>query len=305
MTLTSASTNPVAPNVAIVQPSRLTLTLRYLRRNKGLAIGIAIILALALFTIIGLLVIDPKKAYPLSAALKQPPSLKYPFGTDFFGRDLLAAMVVGMWQTAFIGLLAGGIGTAVGVVLGFVAAYFGGWVDGTIRTICQILTPIPVLLIQVVVAGSLDKRDVTIVTMAMIVAMLAWMGPTLVIRAQVLTMKERQFVAVAKLSGVSDMGIIFKEILPNLLPFIAAAFVGQVFGAVFASFYLAVLGLGPLREPLLGNIIWAAQSQGAFFNGWWWWPLEPAFAMILILGALALVNMGLDELANPRVRRTE
>lgn len=153
MTLTSASTNPVSPNVAIVQPSQLTLTLRYLRRNKGLALGVAILLAIALFTIIGLLIIDPKKAYPLSAALKQAPSLKYPFGTDFFGRDLFAAMVVGTWQTAFIGLLAGGIGTVVGVVLGFLAAYFGGWVDGTIRTICQILTPIPVLLIQVVVAG--------------------------------------------------------------------------------------------------------------------------------------------------------
>ena len=66
-----------------------------------------------------------------------------------------------------------------------------------------------------------------------------------------------------------------------------------------------MLGLGPLREPLLGNLIWAAQNQGAFFNGWWWWPLIPSFAMILILAALALVNMGLDELANPRVRRTE
>jgi peptide/nickel transport system permease protein len=250
-------------------------------------------------------VINPKHAYPLSAALKQPPSLKYPFGTDFYGRNLLAAMVVGMWQTALIGVLAGGIGTFIGVVLGFTSAYFGGRIDNLIRTVCQILTPIPVLLIQVVVAGSLDKRDVTIFTMALIVVMLAWMGPTLVIRAQVLTMKERQFVSVAKLSGVSDMGIIFKEIMPNLLPFIAAAFVGQVFAAVFASFYLAVLGLGPLREPLLGNIIWAAQSQGAFFNGWWWWPLEPAFAMILILGSLALINMGLDELSNPRVRRTE
>jgi peptide/nickel transport system permease protein len=131
------------------------------------------------------------------------------------------------------------------------------------------------------------------------------MGTTLVVRAQVLTMKERQFVAVAKLSGVGSMGIIFKEIMPNLLPFIAAAFVVQVFQAVFASFYLAVLGLGPLREPLLGNIIWSAQGQGAFFNGWWWWPIEPAIAMVLILGSLALINMGLDELANPRVRKTE
>jgi peptide/nickel transport system permease protein len=290
---------------AIRQPSNLVLFLRYLRRNKGLAIGVLILIALTLFTVIGLFTVNPKQAYPLSVALKQPPSLKYPFGTDFYGRNLLVAMVIGMWQTALIGLLAGGIGTAIGVVLGFTSAYFGGWIDAVIRTICQILTPIPVLLIQVVVAGSLDKRDVTILTMSIIVAMLAWMGPTLVVRAQVMTMKERQFVSVAKLSGVSDMGIIFKEILPNLLPFIAAAFVGQVFSAVFASFYLAILGLGPLREPLLGNLIWAAQNQGAFFNGWWWWPLIPSFAMILILGALALVNMGLDELANPRVRRSE
>ena len=287
------------------QPNNLTLFLRYLRRNKGLAVGLIILVALILFTVIGFMTINPKHAYPLSVATKKPPSWQYPFGTDFFGRNLLAAMVVGMWQTAIIGVLAGGIGTLLGVVLGFTSAYFGGWIDSTVRTVCQILTPIPVLLIQVVVAGSLDKRDVTIITMALIVVMLAWMGPTLVIRAQVLTMKERQFVSVAKLSGVSDVGIIFKEILPNLLPFIAAAFVGQVFAAVFASFYLAVLGLGPLREPLLGNIIWAAQLQGAFFNGWWWWPIAPSIAMILLLGSLALINMGLDELANPRVRKTE
>jgi peptide/nickel transport system permease protein len=287
------------------QPGNLTLFLRYMNRNKGLAVGAIILLGLILFTAIGLMTINPKHAYPLAVMTKQPPSLKYPFGTDFFGRDMLAAMVVGMWQTAVIGVIAGGLGTLIGVVLGFVSAYFGGWIDATIRTVCQILTPIPVLLIQVVIAGSLDKRDVTIITMALIVVLLAWMGPTLVIRAQVLTMKERQFVSVAKLSGVSDLGIIFKEILPNLLPFIAAAFVGQVFSAVFASFYLAVLGLGPLREPLLGNIIWAAQLQGAFFNGWWWWPIAPSVAMILILGSLALINMGLDELANPRVRKTE
>ena len=294
--------NIALPTTEVRQPGAFILLLRYLRRNWSLAIGLIILLMLVAFTVIGLLVIDPKHAYPLAAPTKRPPSWEYPLGTDFFGRDLFAAMVVGMWQTAVIGVLAGGIGTAVGVVLGFVSAYFGGWADSTIRTICQILTPIPVLLIQVVVAGSLDKRDVTFITMALIVAMLAWMGPTLVIRSQVLTMKERQFVAVAKLSGVSDLGIIFKEILPNLLPFIAAAFVGQVFAAVFASFYLAVLGLGPLREPLLGNIIWAAQGQGAFFNGWWWWPIEPAVAMILILGSLALINMGLDE---PPTRASE
>ncbi len=287
------------------RPGRLTLVLRYLRRNKSLAIGLFILFLLIAFTVIGLLTINTKNAYPLSVRSKQPPSARYPFGTDFFGRDLLAAMVVGMWQTAVIGVLAGGIGTLIGVVLGFVSAYFGGLIDSGIKGLCQILTPIPAFLIQVIIAASLDKRLVTIYTIAFVVVLLAWMGPTLVIRSQVLSMKERQFVSVAKLSGVGDLGIIFGEILPNLLPFIAAAFVTQVFAAVFASFYLAVVGLGPLREPLLGNIVWGAQLQGAFFNGWWWWPIEPAVALVLILGSLALINMGLDELANPRVRRSE
>jgi peptide/nickel transport system permease protein len=297
---------PAAAATTDLQPGNFVLLLRYLRRNWSLGVGLIILIGLVLFTVIGFFLIEIKDAYPLAAATKKPPGTPgHWLGTDFFGHDMFAALVVGMWQTAVIGVLAGGIGTAVGVFLGFVSAYFGGWVDSLIRTVCNILTPIPVLLIQVVIAGSLDKRDVTFITMAFIVAMLAWMGPTLVIRSQVLTMKERQFVSVAKLSGVSDIGIIFKEILPNLLPFIAAAFVGQVFAAVFASFYLAVLGLGPLREPLLGNIIWSAQNQGAFFNGWWWWPIEPALAMILILASLALINMGLDELANPRVRKSE
>jgi len=146
------------PQTQIKQPSRLTVVLRYLRRNPSLAVGLLIIILLVAFTVIGLLTIDPKDAYPLRVASKQPPSAKYPLGTDFFGRNLLAAMVVGMWQTALIGLLAGALGTLIGVVLGFTSAYFGGFIDTAIKGICQILTPIPVLLIQVVVAGSLDKR---------------------------------------------------------------------------------------------------------------------------------------------------
>lgn len=287
------------------RPSQTRLIVNYLRRNKSLAIGLAILIGLVLFTVIGFMTVNLKHAYPLSVASKKPPSLQYPFGTDFFGGDLMAALVLGMWQTALIGVLAGALGTLIGVVLGFISAYFGGWLDAGIKGICQILTPIPAFLIQIIIAGSIDKQFVTIYTMAGVVVLLAWMGPTLVIRSQVLTMKERQFVSVAKLSGMGDLGIIFQEIMPNLLPFLAAAFVTQVFAAVFASFYLAVLGLGPLREPLLGNIIWQAQNQNAFFNGWWWWPLEPAAALVLILSSLALIIMGLDEIANPRVRKSE
>src|SRR5262245_41938248 len=146
----------------VQQPSRLTLVLRYLRRNKSLAIGLFILFLLIAFTVIGLLTVNPKNAYPLSVRSKQPPSAQYPLGTDFFGRDMLTAMVVGMWQTALIGLLAGALGTLIGVILGFISAYFGGLIDGTIKGICQILTPIPALLIQIIIAGSIDKRSVTI-----------------------------------------------------------------------------------------------------------------------------------------------
>ena len=308
-----ASSTPVSSSFQ--QPRRSVLFARYLRRNKSLAVGLAIVLFLALFTVVGLLTIKTKNAYPLSVRTKQPPSAQFPLGTDWYGRDLTAAMVVGLWQTALIGLLAGGTGTLIGVVLGFISAYYGGSTDRIITGICQILQPIPGFLIQVVIAGSIDKKELDrqllpglsqgILIMAGVVVLLAWMGPTLVIRSQVLSMKERMFVNVARLSGMSNLEIIFKELLPNLVPFIAASFVGAVLSALFASFGLSALGLGPLREPLMGNIIYFAQQQSAIFNGWWWWPLWPALMLILIFAALTLINVGLDEVANPRVRRTE
>ena len=160
------------PRQDIQRPSRLTLLLGYLRRNKSLAIGLIILLGLVLFTVVGMLTVDTSNAYPLSVKSKQPPSLAFPFGTDFFGRDLLAAMVVGMWQTALIGVMAGGLGVFIGIILGFISAYFGGVLDIVIKGICQILTPIPAVLIQIIIAGSLDRRDVTIFTMALVVTLL-------------------------------------------------------------------------------------------------------------------------------------
>jgi peptide/nickel transport system permease protein len=332
---------PASPASASVQlPSRGVLVLRYLRRNKSLVVGILIVLLLMAFSIIGSATLDTKKlAYPLGGKAKQAPSVerlinpaegKSPsiqgiLGSDFFGADLAAAMARGLWQTAMVGVLAGGIGTMVGVVLGFISAFYGGAVDTIIKGICQILQPIPVFLIQVLIASSIDKNDMArsvgqltglrwpilndismgILIMASVVALLAWMGPTLVVRSQVLSMKERQFVSVARLSGMTSLEIIFKEILPNLLPFIAASFIGQVFGAIFASFGLSVLGLGPMREPLIGNILYYAQRQAALFNDWWWWPLWPSLALVLIFGSLTLINIGLDEVANPRLRRSE
>jgi peptide/nickel transport system permease protein len=288
-------------------PSQQKLILRYLRRNKSLLVGLVILLFLLVFGIGGSLVVDTQKlAYPLAVTPLQPPGTQFPLGTDRDGRDLLAVMIRGILLTGMIGLIAGTIGIVIGVVLGFMSGYFGGAFDLVVRWVTEVLLTIPPLVLLIIIAGTIiDKNSVTVLTMAGVTALLAWVGPTRVVRAQVLTMKERTFVSVAKLSGMGNMEIIFKELMPNMLPFLVASFVAQVMNAIYASFGLEILGLGPAREPTIGMTIRWAVYHSAMFNQWWWWVLWPIVAMVLIFASLSLINVGLDEIANPRVRRTE
>jgi peptide/nickel transport system permease protein len=288
-------------------PTQRTLVLRYLRRNKSLVVGLALLAFLLIFSIGGSLVVDTNKlAYPLAAVPLQPPGVEYPLGTDKDGRDLLAVMIRGILLTGAIGLIAGTIGITVGVVLGLLAGYFGGGFDSVVRWITEVLLTIPGLILLIIIAGTIvDKNKVTVLTMALVASILAWVGPTRVVRAQVLTMKERTFVNVARLSGMGNVEIIFKELMPNMLPFLVAAFVAGVMGAIAATFGLEVLGLGPAREPTIGMTIRWAVFHSAMFNQWWWWVLWPVLALIAIFASLSLINVGLDEIANPRVRRSE
>ena len=276
--------------------------LRYLRRNKRLAAGIAILLFLFLFATVGRLFAPPQNAYPLAVPANLAPTWQYPFGTDSQGRDLLATTVMGTYLTVRIGFIAGLIGLSVGTVLGFIAAYYGGILDTFIRWIVDVLLTVPGLLVLVVIAATL-QRTLDPNSMSGVLALLAWMSPTRTIRSQVLTMRERAFVRVAKLSGENSLEIIFKELLPNLLPYLGASLVGAVTGAIFASLGLEQLGLGPMREPTLGMTIYWVQYYGAFVRGMWWWILEPISVIVLIFMGLFFLSSGLDEFANPRVRR--
>jgi peptide/nickel transport system permease protein len=288
-------------------PSQRTLVFRYLRRNKSLAVGMAILAFLLIFSIGGSLTMDTGTlAYPLAVPALQPPSPDFPLGTDKDGRDLLAVMARGILLTGAMGVIAGTIGITVGVVLGFLAGFFGGIFDVVVRWMTEVLLTIPGLILLVIIAGTIvDKNQVTIFTMAGVASLLAWVGPTRVMRAQVLTMKERTFVNVARLSGMGNFEIIFKELMPNLLPFLMASFVGQMMGAIYATFGLEALGLGSVREPTIGMTFRWAVFHSAMFNRWWWWLLWPILALILLFTSLSLINVGLDEIANPRVRRSE
>jgi peptide/nickel transport system permease protein len=276
--------------------------LRYLRRNPSLTFGASLLLLLLAFLVIGNFVVDTEDARPLSVATVQPPSWQYPFGTDRQGRDLLAVMVAGTPLTLRIGFIAGFLGVGIGAVLAFVAAYYRGWVDTLIRGIADIGLTVPGLLVLIIIAVSV-KGSLTVNQMAMVVASLAWLNPTRTIRSQVLTLRERGYVEMARLSGMSGPAIIFFELMPNLLPYLAATLVNAVSSAILASIGLEVLGLGPLEAPTLGMTLYWVNYNAAIINGWWWWWSAPIAVIVIVFLGLFFLTVGLDEVANPRLRK--
>jgi peptide/nickel transport system permease protein len=274
---------------------------RYIRRNPSLAVGVALLTMLALFVLIGSLMVDTEGARPLSAPTLRPPSADYPFGTDRQGRDLFAVMVAGTPLTLRIGFVAGFIGVGLGTILAFIAAYYRGLIDTVIRGVADIGLTVPGLLVLIIIAVSI-KGTLTVNQMAIIVASLAWLYPTRTIRAQVLSLRERGYVEVAQLSGMSGPGIIFFELMPNLLPYLAATLVNAVSAAILASIGLEVLGLGPIDSPTLGMTLYWVNFNAAMINGWWWWWTAPTVIILTVFLGLFFLTVGLDEIANPRLR---
>jgi peptide/nickel transport system permease protein len=280
----------------------LDATLRYLRRNPALIVGLILLLVLLLFVIGGSLMVDTDKARALSVRPLQEPSARYPLGTDKQGRDMLALMVAGTPLTLRVGLIAGFVGVGFGAALAFIAAYYRGWVDTVIRGVVDIGLTVPGLMLLIVIAMSL-KTSLSVDQMALVIASLAWLNPARIIRAQVLTIRERSYIQLARLSGMSGPRIIIAELLPNLLPYLVAALVTAISGAILASIGLEVLGLGPLDSPTLGMTLYWVNYNAALINGWWWWWVPPIVVIGVLFLGLFFVGIGLDEFANPRLRR--
>ncbi len=274
----------------------------YLRRNPSLLIGLVIVVALLSLGVVGRLVVDTAHAAPASVPPDLHPSRAYPFGTDDQGRDLFAVIVVGLPLTLRVGFTAGIVGLGIGIILGFTAGYLGGVTDNVLRTLADVLLTVPSLVVLITIAASINGV-ISINVMALVVASLAWMWPTRTIRSQVLSMRERGYVQMAKMSGMKAHEIIFFELMPNLLPYLAASFVGAVGSAILASIGLEALGLGPQNEPTMGMTIYWAIAFNALIRGLWWWWLTPIILLVLLFVGIMLISIGLDEIANPRVRR--
>ena len=274
--------------------------LKLINDNRMLTAGIITLIFVIFFGVIGSWFVDRERADVGAGRPAQPPSLDHWLGTDQQGRDVFADIVYGTPGTLKIGLIAAFVGVGVGTILGFISGYFGGYIDNFIRFISDVFMTIPVLMILIVLASLLDVMSNTM--LGLLIAAFGWMGALRVTRAQVLTMRERAYIQVAKLNGVNDLEIIFKEMIPNLLPFIAASLVGASAGAVLASLGLSALGLGPQNEPSIGLTIFWVIHYGAFIRELWCWFMPPIIVMVLLFIGLFMITAGLDRIANPRLR---
>jgi len=279
--------------------------------NSKFIAGFIMVIAVVLMGLAGPLFWDVKLARVGSSPLNlppiwapnpmfPPPDPAHPLGTESNGRDMLAVVITGAPRSLQVGLIAAGVGMLVGILLGFSAGFMGGWVDNVIRTVADAVITIPSLAILIVISSYVRQLDIS--SMALILGLFAWAGPTRLIRAQALSLRERGYVRMARLSGVSTFDIMFKEMMPNMLPYLASSFAGNVSGAILAATSLEALGLGPTRIPTLGMTIFYAIRAAAIIRGMWWWWGFPILVLIIIFSGLFLIAIGLDEIANPRLR---
>jgi peptide/nickel transport system permease protein len=296
--LESALPNPPHPKL------RGILGLPWL--NSKLIFGGSLFLLLLLIAFFGQFFWDLKLARVASGPLNLPPFwvetglTSHPFGTDNSGRDVMALVITGIQSALLVGVTASGLGLLIGIVLGFSAGFLGGKTDNIIRTIADSALTIPSLAVLVVISSYV--KAVNEFTMAFLLAAFAWAAPTRVIRSQILTLRERGYVKMARISGASTFSIMFREILPNLLPFLASMFTGGISGAILAESGLEALGLGPSRIPTLGMTIYYSLRAAAITREMWWWWGMPIVVLVIIFISLFYITIGLDEIANPRLR---
>jgi peptide/nickel transport system permease protein len=272
----------------------------FLRDNWLFTLGLSLLLGLYLFGLIGSLLIDTQRASMGANPLSLSPSAEHPLGTEGFGRDVFTLMVLGIPNTFKVGFLAGGVGVLIGALIGLMAGYYKGFLDALFSSAADVMLVIPALAILITISAYI--RVMTVELMAVIVGLLSWPLPARVIRSQTLSLRERLFVEVARLNGQNDLEIIFLQILPNLIAYLAAAFVGAVSTGILAAVGLEVLGLGPQLVPTIGRTLFHAFQYAAMFRGMWWWWGPPIVILAIIFTGLFLMSISLDKYANPRLK---
>jgi peptide/nickel transport system permease protein len=271
-----------------------------LRRSPAGFIGFVIVMLLVLTSLIGP-IFTPSVAPNVKEILLPFGSPGHLLGTDNEGKDVLIQMIDGGRTVIFIGFLAAAISTFLAIVLGSIAAYVGGGTDSIVVMLADVFLTVP-LIVLLAVLGAMFKLDSPLL-LALLVGCFTWPVLTRAVRAQVLSLKEREFVEAAKLLDMGTLRIIFVEILPNMASFILMNFMIGVTTAIYALVGLYLLGLAPLSGANWGIMLNRAWIAGAVFNDASLpFILSPIIAIVLLLLGLVMMTRSLEEILNPRLR---
>ncbi|MBK9927065.1 MAG: ABC transporter permease [Anaerolineales bacterium] len=282
-----------------LKPKQKNEILYFAFRNAKLRIGLGIVLFFLVLTFVGPKITKYKPADFVGPSSFHP-SADYWFGTTSFGEDVFTQFVYGLSSTFVVGIIGGGLATILGMTIGFTAGYRGGAVDEVLNILTNVILTIPALALLLVLSAYVKVRGVFIESL--FIGFTTWPWAARAIRAQTFTLRTRDFVDLAKLSGRSSFKIILTEIVPNMASYLFMTFILMFGGAILTAATLDFLGLGPTQGTSLGMMMNMAVLWSALPLGMWWWFIPPGIGITAIVGGLYIMNVGLDEVFNPKLR---
>lgn len=269
-----------------------------LLRNPKARLGIGIVSFFILVAIFAP-IIAPGDPSEFASRPHKAPSSEYIFGTEGQGKDVFRQTVWGARRSLTVGIATGIVTTLIGMLIGMTAGYFGGRVDDLLTMLMNLFLVMPGIPLLVILAAYLRPG---LGTMVLVLAFTGWAWGARVLRSQTLSLREKDFVAAAIVSGENRFRIIFSEILPNMASIIIGGLIGSVTYAIGAETALSVIGLTNVSEVSWGTSLYWAQNNAGLLTGAWWTFIPPGLCVALVAFGLSLINYGMDEITNPRLR---
>lgn len=311
----TAATQPVSLTKAEPQVKALSPNQRVIRRfvkHRAAMIGLVILIGVILYVVVGSFIYTEAYANRNDTSIRlQPPSVEHPFGTDRIGRDILARTIYGGQISLMIGLLAVIVEITLGTAIGAIAGYYGGWIDSVLMRITEAMLSIPSLLLLLVMAKFFGNKigDIplfgrtfsgSVIVIIVILGITSWMGLARIIRSNVLSLKETEFILAARALGVPNWRIIWSHILPNTLASIVVALTLGIATAILSEAYVSFLGLG-VQAPTAswGNMLTEAQEFQVIKDAPWYW-FFPSLLILLTVLSINFVGDGLRDALDPR-----
>ncbi|MGQ9473033.1 MAG: ABC transporter permease [Candidatus Caldatribacteriaceae bacterium] len=277
----------------------LTTTGRLFRYDMRFRIALAILIPLPIFAVLSLFSpYDSRSSY--YAPINRPPSLSHPFGTNGRGQDLFWMMTFALKNSLIFGLEVAFLSRIIAMIVGVIAGYKGKITDQTLIFLCDSFIVLPIFPILIFL--KLLTREMTLTTLAMILALFGWPWDARLIRTQVLSLRERKFTITAIFSGENTWDLIFREYLLHILPIVFATTINNMLWSLGFEITLSVLGLTPLDIPTMGTVTYWAIQQQAMVMGIWWWIFFPVIFIILLFTSLHLLFVSITDFINPQER---